>query len=97
MDLRETFATICAACAMPRAGRRMNLPMKLKISRSYQSQIEKGVYHVSISVIGKLTNALDAEPDEFLKRAKRGRPSGTGKCGNGSPPARPFLGRLAAV
>ena len=44
-----------------------------KISRSYLSQIEKGVYHVSISVIGKLTNALDAEPDEFLKRAKRGR------------------------
>ena len=47
--------------------------MKLKISRSYQSQIEKGVYHVSISVIGKLAHALDAEQDEFLKQAKRGR------------------------
>jgi hypothetical protein len=27
--------------------------------------------HVSISVMGKLAHALDAEPDELLKRAKR--------------------------
>ena len=47
--------------------------MRQRISRSYLSQLEKGVYHVSISVIGKLADALDAEPDEFLKRSKRSR------------------------
>lgn len=44
------------------------------ISRSYLSQLEKGVYYVSIKIIGRLADKLDVEPDEFLKRmAKKGR------------------------
>lgn len=32
------------------------------------SQLQKGVYYVSIKVIGRLADKLDVEPDEFLKR-----------------------------
>jgi transcriptional regulator with XRE-family HTH domain len=42
------------------------------ISRSYLSQIESGSFYVSIKIIGKLADVLDAKPEEFLKRpAKR--------------------------
>jgi transcriptional regulator with XRE-family HTH domain len=64
-------------------GRNVTVPQKLlndlayeaKISRSYLSQLEKGVYHASIKIIGKLAVKLGAEPDEFLKRpaAKKAR------------------------
>ena len=73
MDLRETFATNLRRLRNAKGWSQDELAYEAKISRSYLSQIEKGVYHVSISVIGKLAHALDAEPDEFLKRAKRGR------------------------
>jgi transcriptional regulator with XRE-family HTH domain len=48
--------------------------LEAEISRSYLSQLEKGVYYVSIKVIGRLADKLEVEPDEFLRRtAKRGR------------------------
>ena len=43
------------------------LAYEADISRSYLSQIEKGSFHVSLKVIGKLSEALQVEPAEFLK------------------------------
>jgi transcriptional regulator with XRE-family HTH domain len=37
------------------------------VSRSYLSQIEKGKFHVSLKIIGKLAEVLQAEPWEFLR------------------------------
>jgi transcriptional regulator with XRE-family HTH domain len=36
-------------------------------SRSYLSQIEKGVFFASLKIVGKLAKALDVEPAELLK------------------------------
>jgi transcriptional regulator with XRE-family HTH domain len=73
MDLRETFATNLRRLRNAKGWSQDELAYEAKISRSYLSQLEKGVYHVSILVIGKLAHALKADPDEFLKRGKRGR------------------------
>lgn len=73
MDLRETFATNLRRLRNAKGWSQDDLAYEAKISRSYLSQLEKGVYNVSILVIGKLADALRAEPDEFLKRGKRSR------------------------
>ena len=74
MDLRDTFATNLRRLRNAKGISQDDLALEAKISRSYLSQLEKGVYHVSIKVIGRLAEKLDVEPDEFLKRpAKRGR------------------------
>ena len=40
------------------------------ISRSYLSQLEKGVFYASLRIIEKLASTLDVEPAEFLKLPK---------------------------
>jgi transcriptional regulator with XRE-family HTH domain len=72
--LRETFATNLRRLRNAKGWSQDELALEAEISRSYLSQLEKGVYYVSIKVIGRLADKLDVEPDEFLKRAtKRGR------------------------
>ena len=73
MDLRETFATNLRRLRNAKGMSQDALAYESEISRSYLSQIEKGKYYVSIEVIGRLADALKAEPEEFLKRPKRGR------------------------
>ncbi|WP_375790736.1 helix-turn-helix domain-containing protein [Bradyrhizobium sp. vgs-9] len=74
MDLRETFATNLRRLRNAKGWSQDELALEAEISRSYLSQLEKGVYHVSIKVIGRLADKLDVEPDEFLKRTvKKGR------------------------
>ncbi|MCP1968185.1 MULTISPECIES: helix-turn-helix domain-containing protein [Bradyrhizobium] len=74
MDLRETFATNLRRLRNARGWSQDELALEAEISRSYLSQLEKGVYYVSIKVIGRLAEKLEVEPDEFLKRmARRGR------------------------
>jgi transcriptional regulator with XRE-family HTH domain len=74
MDLRETFATNLRRLRNARGWSQDELALEAEISRSYLSQLEKGVYYVSIKVIGRLADKLEVEPDEFLRRtAKRGR------------------------
>ncbi len=61
-------------CVVSRNGKGMvsrRTCVEAKISRSYLSQLEKGVYHVSIKVVGRLADKLDVEPDEFLKRTTK--------------------------
>lgn len=71
MDLRETFATNLRRLRNAKGWSQDELALEAEISRSYLSQLEKGVYHVSIKVIGRLADKLDVEPDEFLKRMVR--------------------------
>ena len=71
MDLRETFATNLRRLRNAKGWSQDELALEAEISRSYLSQLEKGVYHVSIKVIGRLADKLDVEPDEFLKRTVR--------------------------
>jgi transcriptional regulator with XRE-family HTH domain len=41
------------------------------MSRSYLSQLEKGKFHVSLKVLGRLSEALQAAPQEFLRPPER--------------------------
>ena len=70
MDLRETFATNLRRLRNAKGWSQDQLALEAEISRSYLSQLEKGVYFVSIKVIGKLAKTLAAEPEEFLKRLR---------------------------
>lgn len=75
MDLREIFATNLRRLRNAKGLSQDDLAHEAEISRSYLSQLEKGSFHVSIKIIGKLAATLGAEPDEFLKRSgKRQRP-----------------------
>lgn len=71
MDLRERFATNLRRLRNDKGWSQDDLALEAKISRSYLSQLEKGVYYVSIKVIGRLAEKLDVEPEEFLKRPTR--------------------------
>ncbi|WP_027516176.1 helix-turn-helix domain-containing protein [Bradyrhizobium sp. WSM1417] len=73
MDLRETFATNLRRLRNSKGWSQDELALETKISRSYLSQLEKGVYHVSIKIIGRLADKLEVEPEEFLKTVKRAR------------------------
>jgi transcriptional regulator with XRE-family HTH domain len=71
MDLRETFANNLRRLRNEKGFSQDELAAEARISRSYLSQLEKGVFHVSIKVIGRLAEKLNVEPDEFLKRTPR--------------------------
>jgi transcriptional regulator with XRE-family HTH domain len=75
MDLREVFATNLRRLRHAKGMSQDELAYEAEISRSYLSQLEKGSFHVSIKIIGKLAKTLGVEPDEFLKRLtkRRGR------------------------
>jgi transcriptional regulator with XRE-family HTH domain len=71
MDLRETFASNLRRLRNAKGLSQDDLAYEAEISRSYLSQLEKGMFHASLKIIGKLADALDAEPAEFLRLAKQ--------------------------
>lgn len=71
MDLREVFATNLRRLRNDKGLSQDDLAYEAEVSRSYLSQLEKGVFYASLKVIGKLAVALGAEPEEFLKMPKR--------------------------
>jgi transcriptional regulator with XRE-family HTH domain len=71
MDLRETFAANLRRIRNAKGLSQDDLAYEAEISRSYLSQIEKGSFHVSLKIIGKLAEALGVEPAEFLRVVKR--------------------------
>jgi transcriptional regulator with XRE-family HTH domain len=73
MDLREVFATNLRRLRNAKGMSQDELAYEAEISRSYLSQLEKGSFHVSIKIIGKLAKTLGVEPDEFLKRLTKRR------------------------
>jgi transcriptional regulator with XRE-family HTH domain len=77
MDLREVFATNLRRLRHAKGLSQDDLAYEARVSRSYLSQIEKGVFFASLNVLGKLATALEVEPAELLKlppkKGKRAR------------------------
>jgi transcriptional regulator with XRE-family HTH domain len=67
MDLRDVFATNLRRLRNARGLSQDDLAYEAEVSRSYLSQIEKGVFYASLKIVGKLATALDVEPAELLK------------------------------
>jgi transcriptional regulator with XRE-family HTH domain len=67
MDLRQLFATNLRRLRHAKGWSQDELALEAEMSRSYLSQIEKGKFYVSLKVLGRLADALGAEPTEFLK------------------------------
>lgn len=70
MDLRDVFATNLRRLRNAKELSQDDLAYEAEVSRSYLSQLEKGVFYASLKIIGKLADALGAEPAEFLKMPK---------------------------
>jgi transcriptional regulator with XRE-family HTH domain len=77
MDLREVFATNLRRLRHARGLSQDDLAYEAEVSRSYLSQLEKGVYYASLKIVGKVAAVLEVEPAELLrlppKRKGRGR------------------------
>jgi transcriptional regulator with XRE-family HTH domain len=67
MNLRDAFATNLRRYRNAKGISQDDLAYEARISRSYLSQIEKGVFYVSLKIIGKLADALEIEPAELLR------------------------------
>jgi transcriptional regulator with XRE-family HTH domain len=74
MDLRDVFATNLRRLRNAKGLSQDDLAYEAGVSRSYLSQIEKGVFFASLKIVGKLATALDVEPAELLRLPpKRGK------------------------
>jgi transcriptional regulator with XRE-family HTH domain len=77
MDLRDVFAANLRRIRNAKGLSQDELAYEADMSRSYLSQLEKGAFHASLKIIGRLADALQAEPAEFLKLpGKKGRKAG---------------------
>jgi transcriptional regulator with XRE-family HTH domain len=72
MDLRDIFATNLRRLRNAKGLSQDDLAYEAEVSRSYLSQLEKGAFYASLKIIGRLADALQAEPVEFLKSQRRG-------------------------
>jgi len=73
MDLRDVFASNLRRLRHAKGLSQDDLAYEAKISRSYLSQIEKGAFHASLKIVGKLAKTLGVEPAELLKLPTRRR------------------------
>jgi transcriptional regulator with XRE-family HTH domain len=77
MDLREPFATNLRRLRHAKGLSQDDLAYEAKVSRSYLSQLEKGVFYASLKIIGRLAEVLEVEPAELLKlQRQKGKRSG---------------------
>jgi transcriptional regulator with XRE-family HTH domain len=67
MDLREVFATNLRRLRHERGLSQDDLAYEADVSRSYLSQLEKGVFFASLKIQGRLAEALQVEPAELLR------------------------------
>lgn len=73
MDLREVFATNLRRLRNAQGLSQDALAYEAGISRSYLSQLEKGVFYASLRIVDQLATALNVEPSELLRPNKRRR------------------------
>jgi transcriptional regulator with XRE-family HTH domain len=71
MDLREVFALNLRRLRHAKGLSQDDLAYEAEVSRSYLSQLEKGVFYASLKIVGKLANVLDVEPAELLRLPTR--------------------------
>ncbi len=69
MDLRDVFARNLRRLRHKKGWSQEDLAHEANVSRTYISQIEKGVYYTSLKIIGRLAEVLEIEPAEFLRKA----------------------------
>ena len=67
MDLREVFATNLRRLRHAKRLSQDDLAYDAEVSRSYLSQLEKGVFFPSLRIVGRLADALNVEPAELLR------------------------------
>lgn len=67
MDLRDVFAANLRRLRNAKGLSQDALAYEAEVSRSYLSQLEKGAFHASLRIIGRLAEVLDAEPAELLR------------------------------
>lgn len=72
MDLRDVFAANLRRLRNAKGMSQDDLAYEAEMSRSYLSQLEKGAFYASLKIIGRLANALNVEPAEFLRLPARG-------------------------
>ena len=66
MDLREVLATNLRRLRSERGLSQDDLAYESGVSRSYLSQLEKGVFYASLKVVGRLAVSLKVEPWQLL-------------------------------
>jgi transcriptional regulator with XRE-family HTH domain len=71
MDLREVFAANLRRLRHAKGLSQDDLAYEADISRSYLSQLEKGAFHASLKIVGKLAAVLKVEPAELVKMPGR--------------------------
>lgn len=71
MDLRQVFATNLRRLRNAKGLSQDALAYEAEVSRSYLSQLEKGVFHASLKIVGRLAETLGVEPAELLKLPSR--------------------------
>ena len=71
MDLREVFASNLRRLRHAKGLSQDDLAYEAEVSRSYLSQLEKGAFYASLKIVGRLANALNAEPAELLRLPER--------------------------
>jgi transcriptional regulator with XRE-family HTH domain len=67
MDLRDVFATNLRRLRAEKDLSQDDLAYEAGVSRSYLSQLEKGVFYASLKIVGRLAETLKVEPAELLK------------------------------
>lgn len=67
MDLREVFATNLRLLRHAKGLSQDDLAYEARVSRSYLSQLEKGVFYASLKTVAKLAGVLGVDPWEMLK------------------------------
>ena len=69
MDLREVFATNLRRLRHEKGLSQDDLAYEAEVSRSYLSQLEKGSFHASLKIVGKL--AACEKPSSLPARERR--------------------------
>jgi transcriptional regulator with XRE-family HTH domain len=73
MDLRDVFAANLRRIRHAKGLSQDDLAYEAEVSRSYLSQLEKGVFYASLKIVGKLAAVLEVEPAEMLRRPAGGK------------------------
>lgn len=71
MDLRQTFATNLRRIRRAKGLSQEALAVDAGVNRTYLGNLERGTQYVGLEIIGRLADALQVEPTEFLKAQKR--------------------------
>lgn len=66
-DMRQVVAGNLRRLRNAKGLSQEELAFRAEIDRSYVSQLETGTYAATVVMLGKLAEALDVEPAEFLK------------------------------